>query len=395
MSQTQPTTPFGRRPWSRGGSSGAPTGRRAPGLRYRGGPSLRSGCGRSATFLLPDDRHSHVPDPTDDALRAAAVVARHDGGAGGGSAPGVRAVSGWKLRSADRTASARSPIPRRAFASVRLSQTQPTTPFGRRPLSLAMMAAQAAAKACPDEAARPWARTDNSRLEGNTTRSAPGVRAVSGWKLRSADRTASVVEAGLVIRRDSPNGKRYARRGEGGRIEQAFGFDTPPGRRPGSGRSRGGSSGAPTGRRAPGLRYRGGTTGTAMSQTQPTTPFGRRPLSLAMMAAQAAAKADRTASARSPIPRRAFASVRLRKVRHLWLAASSGHACVAPIRRTLFCCLTTGTAMSQTQPTTPFGRRPLSLAMISLRLPGTKRRASGASLRGPFSFAGSILSGFA
>ncbi len=37
-----------------------------------------------------------------------------------------------------------------------------------------------------------------------------------------------LVEAGLVIRRDSPNGKRYARRGEGGRIEQAFGFDLAP-----------------------------------------------------------------------------------------------------------------------------------------------------------------------
>src|SRR4051794_41765162 len=33
----------------------------------------------------------------------------------------------------------------------------PTTPFGRRPLSLAMVAAQAAAKACPDEAtAHKW-----------------------------------------------------------------------------------------------------------------------------------------------------------------------------------------------------------------------------------------------
>ena len=29
---------------------------------------------------------------------------------------------------------------------------EPTTPFGRRPLSLGMMAAQAAAKACPDDA---------------------------------------------------------------------------------------------------------------------------------------------------------------------------------------------------------------------------------------------------
>ena len=39
---------------------------------------------------------------------------------------------------------------------------------------------------------------------------------------------AALVEAGLVIRRDSPNGKRYARKGEGGRIELAFGFDLTP-----------------------------------------------------------------------------------------------------------------------------------------------------------------------
>lgn len=37
-----------------------------------------------------------------------------------------------------------------------------------------------------------------------------------------------LVEAGLVIRRDSPNGKRYARRGQGGEIAQVFGFDLAP-----------------------------------------------------------------------------------------------------------------------------------------------------------------------
>jgi replication initiation protein RepC len=36
------------------------------------------------------------------------------------------------------------------------------------------------------------------------------------------------VESGLIIRRDSPNGKRYARKGEGGEIEKAFGFDLTP-----------------------------------------------------------------------------------------------------------------------------------------------------------------------
>ncbi|MEK1886799.1 MAG: plasmid replication protein RepC [Phyllobacterium sp.] len=39
---------------------------------------------------------------------------------------------------------------------------------------------------------------------------------------------ASLVEAGLIIRRDSPNGKRYARRGDTGEIEHAFGFDISP-----------------------------------------------------------------------------------------------------------------------------------------------------------------------
>jgi replication initiation protein RepC len=39
---------------------------------------------------------------------------------------------------------------------------------------------------------------------------------------------AVLVECGLLIRRDSPNGKRYARRGQGGTIETAFGFDLTP-----------------------------------------------------------------------------------------------------------------------------------------------------------------------
>ena len=36
---------------------------------------------------------------------------------------------------------------------------------------------------------------------------------------------AALVDCGLIIRRDSPNGKRYARKGQGGAIEMAFGFD--------------------------------------------------------------------------------------------------------------------------------------------------------------------------
>lgn len=39
---------------------------------------------------------------------------------------------------------------------------------------------------------------------------------------------ASLVEAGLLTRKDSPNGKRYARRGRAGDITQAFGFSLQP-----------------------------------------------------------------------------------------------------------------------------------------------------------------------
>lgn len=39
---------------------------------------------------------------------------------------------------------------------------------------------------------------------------------------------ANLVTSGLIIRRDSPNGKRFARKGQGGAIEQAYGFDLAP-----------------------------------------------------------------------------------------------------------------------------------------------------------------------
>ncbi len=39
---------------------------------------------------------------------------------------------------------------------------------------------------------------------------------------------AALVDAGLIIRRDSPNGKRYARKGREGEIGLAFGFDLSP-----------------------------------------------------------------------------------------------------------------------------------------------------------------------
>ena len=39
---------------------------------------------------------------------------------------------------------------------------------------------------------------------------------------------AALVQAGLILRRDSPNGKRYCRRDARGEIESAFGFDLSP-----------------------------------------------------------------------------------------------------------------------------------------------------------------------
>ncbi len=49
---------------------------------------------------------------------------------------------------------------------------------------------------------------------------------ISGTTLRR--HLGALVSAGLVIRRDSPNGKRYARKDRAGAIEQAFGFDLAP-----------------------------------------------------------------------------------------------------------------------------------------------------------------------
>jgi replication initiation protein RepC len=39
---------------------------------------------------------------------------------------------------------------------------------------------------------------------------------------------AVLLECGIILRRDSPNGKRYARKGRGGELEDAFGFSLAP-----------------------------------------------------------------------------------------------------------------------------------------------------------------------
>lgn len=143
-----------------------------------------------------------------------------------------------------------------------MERMQPTTPFGRRPLSLAMMAAQEDAKACPeDAAAHKWhvfrnlteakdrlglsdravavlgalltfhpetALTPGPDLVVFPSNSALALRAHGPAAATLRRALAQLVEEGVVIRRDSPNGKRYARRGEGGQVSQAYGFDLTP-----------------------------------------------------------------------------------------------------------------------------------------------------------------------
>jgi replication initiation protein RepC len=139
---------------------------------------------------------------------------------------------------------------------------QSTTPFGRRPLSLAMVAARAISEAGPKEAmAEKWKVLDNLREAktalGISDRALSVLNALLTFHQDTtlqlgcdlivfpSNRTltfrangmshstlrrhlAALVQAGLVLRRDSPNGKRYARKGEGGTTEQAFGFDLSP-----------------------------------------------------------------------------------------------------------------------------------------------------------------------
>jgi replication initiation protein RepC len=55
------------------------------------------------------------------------------------------------------------------------------------------------------------------------------IRRANGMSPATLRRHVAVLVAGgLVIRRDSPNGKRFARKGQGGAIEQAYGFDLSP-----------------------------------------------------------------------------------------------------------------------------------------------------------------------
>ena len=137
-----------------------------------------------------------------------------------------------------------------------------TTPFGRRPLSLAMVASQVAAKARPpNTTVHKWqifrAICEGKSAIGVSDRSLAVLNALLTFHPETAltgddalivfpsndqlalrahgmppatlrRQLAALVDSGLVIRRDSPNGKRYARKGQGGEIETAFGFDLTP-----------------------------------------------------------------------------------------------------------------------------------------------------------------------
>lgn len=138
----------------------------------------------------------------------------------------------------------------------------PTTPFGRRAMSLGMMTSQAIAKAVLEGAqVQKWKVFHSIReareLLGATDRSLSILNALlsfhpetelsgdgelivwpsneqlmaraNGMPATTLRRHLAVlVDCGLIIRRDSPNGKRFARKGRGGHVEQAYGFDLSP-----------------------------------------------------------------------------------------------------------------------------------------------------------------------
>jgi replication initiation protein RepC len=138
----------------------------------------------------------------------------------------------------------------------------PTTPFGRRSLTLAHVATQmAVSNRRPDKVVHKWQIfraicTARPRL-GVSERALAVLNALLSFHpettltgddelivfpsneqlcLRTHGMPAStlrrllavLVDCGLIVRRDSPNGKRYARKGRGGKITLAFGFDLGP-----------------------------------------------------------------------------------------------------------------------------------------------------------------------
>jgi replication initiation protein RepC len=144
----------------------------------------------------------------------------------------------------------------------KMNENHPTAPFGRRTLTLAMVASQANARACPeDKTVHKWktfrAITEAKDHVNISDRALTVLNAlltcipdtvltpgkdliVFPSNLSLSERTHgmaattlrrhlfALVSSGLIIRRDSPNGKRYARRSSDGSVDQAFGFDLTP-----------------------------------------------------------------------------------------------------------------------------------------------------------------------
>lgn len=137
-----------------------------------------------------------------------------------------------------------------------------TTPFGRRSMSLALVKRQMAIKD-PDHNTRiekwkvfrdvcearerlgvqdralavldalltfyPHGELDSSSgLVVFPSNAQLSVRAHGITESTLRRQLAALVEAGLILRRDSPNGKRYAHRSRGGEVVQAYGFDLTP-----------------------------------------------------------------------------------------------------------------------------------------------------------------------
>lgn len=137
-----------------------------------------------------------------------------------------------------------------------------TTPFGRRSMTLGMLASQAATRRIePGQSIDKWklyrALCEARPLLGITDRALAILNALLSFypkgelcqdnglivfpsnaqlSLRAhgmAEQTirrhlATLVDAGLLIRKDSPNGKRYARKEQGGELREAFGFSLAP-----------------------------------------------------------------------------------------------------------------------------------------------------------------------
>ena len=137
-----------------------------------------------------------------------------------------------------------------------------TTPFGRRAMSFGMLAHQLQARDIdPEQRVEKWKlfralcearqhfgvsdralavlnallsfypKTEISEENGLVVFPSNAQLSVRAHGIAPATlrrHLAALVDAGLLIRKDSPNGKRYARKGDAGQVEQAFGFSLAP-----------------------------------------------------------------------------------------------------------------------------------------------------------------------